>query len=1005
MFDPSSHSPHSTVHHQTPADQQRPTYSLAHSQPPLNPERTTYAPHYHQAPPLPQPQNYVLNNQHQELNIEPLRINNNNNNSNHPRYIHNHHHPTGQLSNTGAPAYLKPADPCLNSAGGASGQQHTHCAQQLLPMQPLTTQNSRRAPPRQPGSPTVNQYPPAHRQSAPHITLASANRDGAARINQGLLNLHPQHPQNPQPSPNHHQSQTSRQSENHNFSRSHLGNTLKHPLPSSTSTPNYAPLPAPTGHKVQTHTNRSVSSHHSSSSVPLRSLNAPTSSVPLASAATSQAPSSSVPTCPVPATQGHRKPSKSRKSHSNACPKASDPHPEHSPSTSGPLKVSALPNLQKELQAAFAANDKTAGSKRAKATGKKPRENAQTTKTTAEGQSRQPSCADPPSRSQRCNVSGATTDPAPTKTITASLNPNLHVPPLTADLDLSGLQSPPSPDLNVDVNDGAEPSGNVGPTNNADHSDQGDVDSDNQPNDNEGSSGEKRKKLAHHLVKQLYAMDTDTLRDAVRKHGHYTRLVAEDKVELDDAHEEYLKQVYRICGTNLLQIDSVMKYIGQGNRTRGGTMYSYFCQYNPEAVRIKNDSTIPIQQRWSQCGALWRKLSKEEKNLYNDPTYLATLPNPFVQEGDNTTNQPTSETVKGKSARKVAKPSKFDVNRWANKIGTDMVNLSASHAIEGFVVLVYPHQKGRAVLTGGSKMGEAFLDMIQAGPNPVNDFLDFVKGQFAMKHILGTEAPLLTKKRKRKAGKDGVERSKYDKEDNRHEIREQLGYAIYKASNHIWRNGRPGAKTNYRLQKLNLTLRVTENPLNVLPEEFCKRPSDLLDEECQRLLTALGEGWVELLGPKPSNNRTVGAEVEAETKEGSGNNYSEDENRCEEGSGPKKTPPKKRVVSDESEDAGETPSESSEEDRLEEGDESENDGPSARQPGRSTRKSGRTSKKAKNYKELSHASASSSTEASDKDTEGPNPKKRRQGKKKSDKTEHIQDVQDTEDRLASVECT
>jgi hypothetical protein len=92
-----------------------------------------------------------------------------------------------------------------------------------------------------------------------------------------------------------------------------------------------------------------------------------------------------------------------------------------------------------------------------------------------------------------------------------------------------------------------------------------------------------------------------------------------------------------------------------------------------------------------------------------------------------------------------------------------MVNLSASHAIEGFVVLVYPHQKGRAVLTGGSKMGEAFLDMIQAGPNPVNDFLDFVKGQFAMKHILGTEAPLPTKKRKRKAGKDGMERSKYDK--------------------------------------------------------------------------------------------------------------------------------------------------------------------------------------------------------------------------------------------------
>jgi hypothetical protein len=197
-----------------------------------------------------------------------------------------------------------------------------------------------------------------------------------------------------------------------------------------------------------------------------------------------------------------------------------------------------------------------------------------------------------------------------------------------------------------------------------------------------------------------------------------------------------------------------------------------------------------------------------------------------------------------------------------------------------------------------------------------------------------------------------------------------------KASNHIWRNGWPGAKTNYRLQKLNLTLRVKENPLNVLREEFCKRPSDLLDEECQRLLTALGEGWVELLGPKHSNNRTVGAEVEAETegsssatrpsfkvgpippgesvpshkkpgpkgkqnpkKTGDCQNEAEittqmTKTAVKKTRGQKKHPPKKRVVSDESEDAGETPSESSEEDRSEEGDESQNDGPSARQPGR-----------------------------------------------------------------------
>jgi hypothetical protein len=77
-------------------------------------------------------------------------------------------------------------------------------------------------------------------------------------------------------------------------------------------------------------------------------------------------------------------------------------------------------------------------------------------------------------------------------------------------------------------------------------------------------------------------------------------------------------------------------------------------------------------------------------------------------------------------------------------------NLQIAHGIEGYLVVVYPHLKGRAVLSGGSSMGEAFLDMFAVDPNPTGAFLDFVKGILATQKVSGAEeAPLPPKKRKR----------------------------------------------------------------------------------------------------------------------------------------------------------------------------------------------------------------------------------------------------------------
>ncbi|PLW26777.1 hypothetical protein PCASD_24333 [Puccinia coronata f. sp. avenae] len=51
----------------------------------------------------------------------------------------------------------------------------------------------------------------------------------------------------------------------------------------------------------------------------------------------------------------------------------------------------------------------------------------------------------------------------------------------------------------------------------------------------------KRRKLLPHLIARLDSMELEELRKRARHNGFYSRLVAKDKVELDDVYEEYQK--------------------------------------------------------------------------------------------------------------------------------------------------------------------------------------------------------------------------------------------------------------------------------------------------------------------------------------------------------------------------------------------------------------------------------------------------------------------------------
>ncbi|KAI9609584.1 hypothetical protein H4Q26_007544 [Puccinia striiformis f. sp. tritici PST-130] len=337
------------------------------------------------------------------------------------------------------------------------------------------------------------------------------------------------------------------------------------------------------------------------------------------------------------------------------------------------------------------------------------------------------------------------------------------------------------------------------------------------------ANGEKRRRLAPHLVRRLEAMNAGKLRSKTHKHQQYTRLVAEDKADLDEAHEEYQKHILRITCKNRLKLEVVEAYLGRGNRARGPNMYSNFCRYNIGARKVHANKSIKMCHRSRELGLLWHQLSEDEQRKYADPAFLANQPNPFLElEVENGQILPAMTDKSASGLRQLAKPSTFDATRWCEKVSTDMTNLANSHGVEGIVIAVYPTRNSRAIVTGGSKMGEAYVNILAANRNPCNDFLEFVIGQKACSRIRGVEQPVLKVARKPKAANGRMENCEHDKgslKDNKDAIREQLGFAI---------------------SDFHMSIGHT-----------------------QRILTALGKGWVHILSRGPPNpTRTIGAVAE-----------------------------------------------------------------------------------------------------------------------------------------------
>jgi hypothetical protein len=84
-----------------------------------------------------------------------------------------------------------------------------------------------------------------------------------------------------------------------------------------------------------------------------------------------------------------------------------------------------------------------------------------------------------------------------------------------------------------------------------------------------------------------------------------------------------------------------------------------------------------------------------------------------------------------------------------------MTNLSTAHQVESFIVMM-PSRKSKkntVVLSGGSKIGDEFLDIYAETWDPCGTFADFVKGYDAVEKASGSKPDALAKPRKPRKGK------------------------------------------------------------------------------------------------------------------------------------------------------------------------------------------------------------------------------------------------------------
>ncbi|PLW35112.1 hypothetical protein PCASD_12998 [Puccinia coronata f. sp. avenae] len=260
--------------------------------------------------------------------------------------------------------------------------------------------------------------------------------------------------------------------------------------------------------------------------------------------------------------------------------------------------------------------------------------------------------------------------------------------------------------------------------------------------------------------------------------------------------------------------------------------YNNFCKYDPEASKIYRNELIDPNERSRMCGRLWATVDPERKLMFDDPDFLDSLPNPYLTsnmeaKGDKA-NSPASAHQDESSYTTLTvlrHRVKFDAHEWLQKVIRD---------VAGFLVITSRNKKGPVAISGGMIVGERFLDLHAKTIDPCANFVAYQEGQAVIKTISGLdlsqEKQLPKKSQAARKEKYACPHSQGGLPENRAAVAKQLGQALNTATGGKYVKGWPGTSTIEVLKKLKIMLKIGYT---------------------NRVLTALANGWVELISHAP----------------------------------------------------------------------------------------------------------------------------------------------------------
>ncbi|POW17701.1 hypothetical protein PSTT_00298 [Puccinia striiformis] len=237
------------------------------------------------------------------------------------------------------------------------------------------------------------------------------------------------------------------------------------------------------------------------------------------------------------------------------------------------------------------------------------------------------------------------------------------------------------------------------------------------------------------------------------------------------------------------------------------TNYNNFCWFDPQAREIFNQKGIPVKHWCKEVAEKWHTLTPEIKMKYKDYDFIKTLRGDVPVELVNGTIQTTRQVHVANTA----------LNLGSNKRGIAF----AQRWIKDMIAEAM-RSSGDLFIQGGTNLGRNFISMLRKGGDPIKKFQTYIAGMAAAEEVCG--GPVCTNKK--------IIGAKMK------ELLNAAGGKYFKA----W----PGSNVVRDLNAASIQLKVKRNAADFQVKELCQPVNTLLLDSSQRILQAIGKGWISL---------------------------------------------------------------------------------------------------------------------------------------------------------------